>query len=343
MRLARRQPRGSMKRNNIIQATLVQHSAFERGWARLIQCFDHAEGSVEPICVAVVGESRTGKSRLLEEFEREHPRHRSADGVFVPVLRVKAPSKPTVKGLAEVILEKLGDPIWHKDSENAKSVRIRRLLKECRTRMVVIDEFQHFRDKASDKVAHHVADWLKVLVDDEKIALVVAGLPICRSIINQNEQLAGRFLGEVVMPRFDWNRESDREEFISIVVAFQERMASQFNLPDFDEEWAFRFYCATGGLMGLLAKCLQQAAWDAEDEGRTEIALDHFQAAYQKSAWGVARPSGPGPFDRGVSVVPSADLLRRVAAIGRPVMDPAKGPRRRKPRDERLSQVLTGS
>jgi len=78
----------------------------------------------------------------------------------------------------------------------------------------MIDEFQHFQDKGSRRIMHHVADWLKILVDDSKVALVVAGLSSCGAVISQNEQLAGRFLSPILMPRFDWKIDNHREEFV---------------------------------------------------------------------------------------------------------------------------------
>ena len=51
---------------------------------------------------------------------------------------------------------------------------------------------------------HHVADWLKILVDETRCALVVAGLPSCQTVIDSNEQLAGRFHAPILMPRFSW-------------------------------------------------------------------------------------------------------------------------------------------
>lgn len=79
----------------IVETTLVPHTAFEEATQRLEQCFSYADGASEPICIAVVGESRTGKSRVLEECLSRHPHVRNSDGLTTPILRVKTPSKPT--------------------------------------------------------------------------------------------------------------------------------------------------------------------------------------------------------------------------------------------------------
>lgn len=302
----------------IVESTLVPHTAFERASARLEQCFHYAEQAVEPICVALVGDSRTGKSRVLEECFAAHPQERAPDGLLVPILRVKTPSKPTVKGLAELMLQAMGDPRFYAGTENAKTIRLRTLMRNAGTRMVMIDEFQHFYDKVSRKVMYHVADWLKILVDDSKVALVVAGLPECRAVLDQNEQLAGRFLSPILMPRFDWNVDDHREEFTGILAAFHESISAYFDVPRLDSaDMAFRCYCGTGGLIGYLTKFLRQAVWNALDDNRKTISLGDLASAHDQGVWTQNGPAQlPSPFGRSFVPMPSEDLLAKIMRIG---------------------------
>ena len=332
---------------NVVDSTLVPHTAFERACSRLKQCFDHADGAVEPICAAVLGPARAGKTRVLEECATDHPQERTRDGLNVPILRVKAPSKPTVKGLVELMLRAMGDPTFFVGTENQKTIRLLTLMKNAGTRMVMIDEFQHFQDKGSRRIMHHVADWLKILVDDSKVALVVAGLPSCGAVISQNEQLAGRFLSPILMPRFDWKIDNHREEFVGILGAFQESIGQFFDLPRLDSaEMVFRCYCATGGLMGYVTKFLRQAVWDAIDGGRKQITLEHLAVAHESAVWRHAGLSEISrPFSRSFIPLPSEDLLAKVMHVGTPV-EIAEPPKRGRPRarlSESLRQALSAS
>jgi hypothetical protein len=307
-----------INRRAIVETTLVPHTAFEEAILRLEQCFSYADGASEPICIALVGESRTGKSRALEECFSRHPPVRNSNGLTTPILRVKTPSKPTVKSLAELMLCALNDPKAHAGSENTKTARLHSLMVESGVKMVMIDEFQHFYDKGSHKVMHHVADWLKILVDDARVALVVAGLPTCRAVIEQNEQLGGRFLSPVFMPRFAWHDTKQREEFIGILGAFQESIGEAFDLPAFtSDEMAFRFYCGTGGLIGYLSKFLRQVVWNAIDSNSQTIDLSALLHAHSQSVWAKDGPTNlPSPFDRKFSTVVTDDLLARIKSIG---------------------------
>lgn len=318
----------------LVDSILVPHSAFEEGLRRMQQCFAYAQaGAHEPVCIALIGESRTGKSRCAEVFMRRHPAVRVDDGLRVPILNIVAPSRPTVKALAELILRALGAPDWDKGTENAKTARLTKLMRECEVLGLVLDEFHHFYDKGSHKVQHHVADWLKNLVGETKVTLLVSGLPSLQSVIDQNEQLAGRFVSPIHMPRFDWLKDDHRSEWVAILGAFTDGLGSMFDVPELDgDDLALRLYCATGGLMGYLAKMLRQAVWDAVDSGTKVITLSDLTLAHQKSIWSKECLSHlPNPFDRTRLVYPTQEVIAQTKLIGTPVVQQPVKPRRARP------------
>lgn len=301
----------------VVENTLVPHTAFNHALARLNQCFTYAQDSSEPVCLAMLGESRTGKSRALEECYVKHPRHRTPDGLVIPIVRVKTPSKPTVKGLVELMLHAMEDPRSSSGTENWKTIRLLHLMSGASTRMLMIDEFQHFYDKASHKVMHHAADWLKIVVDEAQIALVVSGIGSCRAVLDQNEQLAGRFLAPVIMPRLDWLNEDHREEYIAILVAFYTSMSRFFDLPNLgDEHLAFRCYCGTGGLIGYLVKMLRQSVWNAVDAGTRIITMADLAKAHEEAVWAKDGIAGLRPFDQSVRLELNERLLATVQQLG---------------------------
>jgi len=302
----------------VIESTLVPHTAFADASARLQQCLDYARDSPEPICFAIVGESRTGKSRILEECEREYMPRRTEAGLTVPVVRVSAPAKPTAKSLSEVLLRKLGDPKWDAGTENNKMARLEKLLKACECRMLMIDEFQHFFDKTTHKVFHHVADWLKLLADNTRVALVVTGLDSCLPVLLRNEQLSGRFLSPAFMHRFNWLDDDHRAEFIGILEAFNESISVHLDLPRLhSDEMAFRFWCATGGLMGYLTKLLRQLVWNACDQQLKKISLADIRKANEEAIWSLDEAArAMNPFLARFSCQPTQDMIAFSLGIG---------------------------
>lgn len=308
---------------HLIENTLVPHKMFEVATSRIRQCFEQALNSSEPICLALIGESRTGKTRVIEEFRSQHPQIRESDGLTTPILSIKTPSKPTVKGVVGLMLKGMGDPLFDSGTEISKTERLKRLLRACGTRMIVLDEFQHFIDKGSQAVSYHVADWLKVLVDESNVALVVSGLPSSLAVIKQNEQLEGRFLSPVEMQRFDWSDLGQRAEFAAITGAFSESINTYLDTPPLDDpEMAFRLYCASGGLIGYLTKLLRQLIWTVIDEHKKSINLKDLDAAHALSvSWpkDISRPFGK----EFVSLCDDATLARIYQAIGASQISPS--------------------
>lgn len=332
----------------IVESTLVPHTAFQNAMESVRQCLSNSGRSPEPICLALVGESRTGKSRVLEETELLLPRSRTAEGAVVPILRVAAPGRPTVKGVAGLMLQSLGDPKWEAGTELNRTVRLKKLIRECQTLMIMLEEFQHFFDKGTHKIFHDAADWLKTLVDETGVTLVVSGLESCLPVLLRNEQLSGRFLAPVYMRRFQWLDDGDREEFVGILGAFNEAMSEHLQMPKLhDHEMAFRIWCASGGLMGHLTKLLRQAVWNACDTGKPRISIEQFEVAHRTAIWSSAGDaSSISPFDRRFMVEPTQETVAAALTVGRRQEDteaPHRNRRRRSSADTPLSQVLKGS
>ena len=97
-----------------VDQILVPHLVFNKAKERIETHLMAAQHYHEPICIAIIGDSRAGKSRLLECVTKEHPKTRTAEGAIIPVLSIKTPAKPTVKGLVEIMLREIGDPLWFK-------------------------------------------------------------------------------------------------------------------------------------------------------------------------------------------------------------------------------------
>jgi len=151
----------------------------------------------------------------------------------------------------------MGDKMFYTGTRNVKTARLRKLISSCGTKVIAIDEFQHFKDNVSDKVTYGVAEWLKVLVEKTSVSLVVSGLKSCESILRQDEQLLGRFMAPIIMSRFDWRIEDDRAEFIGILKAFNSEISKYFDICELHNSTiSFILYIATGGLIGYLTKIL---------------------------------------------------------------------------------------
>jgi hypothetical protein len=137
-------------------------------------------------------------------------------------------------------------------------------------------------------------------------------------VIHENEQLARRFMASIQLPRFSWTDPRQRGEFISILEEYHNQIAKNFKVPVLhSDEMAFRFFLATGGLMGYLSKLLRTTLRDAADRKRTSITLEDLNVAHARAMWfdpTVAEQLKP--FERGLRPEATIDVLNRASRIG---------------------------
>jgi hypothetical protein len=302
----------------IVDRILILHRAFASAQDLLEQCFMYSVNKAEAEGLAIVGESGTGKTSLVTNFADKHRPKRGANGMEVPILFVTVPAAPTVKSLAGAMIHRLGASDPERGTENDKTWRLRVLMEQTGTRMIILDEFQHFFDRGKRQVMHHVADWLKLLMDDMRSTVVVTGLPECTNVIAGNEQLERRFLAPIELPQFDWFIAEQRDEFIDILENFGDKISDEFETPELhSEQMAYQFWCATGGLLAHLSKLLRCSLRKALQENRKIIRLADFAAARETAMWLRGwEPGVPKPFDQDFSLVPSADVAACVRTIG---------------------------
>ncbi len=324
------------------ESILIPHTAFACGVNLVQQAMKLSDGISQPTCVAILGPSGAGKTRMLDRCAEGYRPYRDANGICVPVLQFDVPSKPTVKALASEFLRALGATDFDRGTEIQQTYRAKVLMKECKVRAIFLDDFHHFVDQSSNNVLHYAADWLKHLVDEVKPALIITGLPYAVEVINLNEQLARRFMAPVRLTRFLWQHESDREEFRDIMDAFQAGLQQYFSMPQLrSEEMSFRFYCASGGLIGYVAKILDWATKTAALQSRTELTLKNLDHAYMEAVWRKERSMLPqSPFSWSALPKVTNQLLTSVQAFGEPGI-PESRRRAGKLRQTELSSVLT--
>lgn len=303
-----------------VSSVLVPHADYKAAARRIQQVYRRSERAPEPVCIGVFGESRTGKTRLVSELERLYPRVRHTDFLEVPVFRVATPSRPTVMALLESMLQALGDPKFNSGKQCEKLTRLIKLLRAAKTRIVIVDELQHFIDKRSTIIAHEAADTLKIIADEAKVGLVTAGLARSERVIRENEQLDGRFLSPIRMTRFDWCKAAQRKQFVGILMSFHRSVSRFVDMPDFDNrEIAFRIYVGCGGLIGYVAKFLEQLVWNVGESRKKSVTMKDLSRAYFES---VAKDKDANselqPFHKRFRVDPeNQDILALAKQVGK--------------------------
>jgi Bacterial TniB protein len=167
------------------------------------------------------------------------------------------------------LLWELGDPAYDKGSVGNQTIRLINLMKDCGVELLILDEFQHFIDRDSAKVLKTVSDWLKNLILDTNLPIILIGLPEAEQILRlqSQSQLSRRFANRQILHPFLWHPDQGLEfrTFLHLLES-QLPFIDKSNLSS--DDMARRIYYASDGVIAYVMKLIRYG---------TYLALEHQQ------------------------------------------------------------------
>jgi len=165
------------QRYQLIEQILIRHQRFNTLTAEIDYCgfFANELSTSNPPCTVILGETGAGKTTLIQTWITSTglTRQETPEGSIIPYLYVFVPAQATIKATASVFLETLGDPNAGRGTQWNMVGRLKKLIKECKVRIIFVDEFQHIVDKDTHHVLHAVADFLKDLINQTNVPMVL--------------------------------------------------------------------------------------------------------------------------------------------------------------------------
>ena len=229
-----------------------------------IAFYDDAAG--RQIGLAILGASGCGKSHILRHFANDLcPPFRTRDrGLPVrPVVYLPLPSEFKLRDLQQLVLAAMG-AVTHGWQGSNRDLHIKRLAKDLHVRLFVFDDIQHFTNQ-SPLWTSKLFDWIKYLLNDLEIAVVVAGIPTAAEALQADEQISTRF-EPLTMPR--WQVGEALEQFLAnFEETFPLHEPSNLMAPEMQEE----ILLASRGVTRLMVGQLVNAAVYAIDQGIERI------------------------------------------------------------------------
>ena len=243
-------------------------------------CRQHSKIASEPECMLVMGVRGSGKTTECKRYAQGFPRQVKEDGARIPVLYTSIPSPTTTKSLPMKLLYSIDDPFWDKGNNTVQTIRLCRLLKDCGTELVILDEFHNFIDGKTDRAILEVSNWLKDFLNELKKPVLLAGLPYCDIVLLANDQLERRFSVRETLKPLEWKTTKQKEMFKGFLHYVDQKLpfAERSNLSD--ENLAHRFYCATNGVIDFIMKIIRRAAELAIDRNMEKLDLNILARAY---------------------------------------------------------------
>ncbi|NLW90800.1 MAG: AAA family ATPase [Syntrophomonadaceae bacterium] len=266
----------------IAESIYIGYPRFEEILDKINYCHEFSNITAEPECLLITGPTGAGKSTLKKLYERDHPRQILLSTTKVPILSGIIPVPATVKSLVQHLLVQLKDPLALKGTAVAQTERLKMFLSDCQVELIVLDELQHFIDRDSKRVLKTVSDWLKALIEETRIPVVLLGLPEAEGVIDSNEQLSRRFANRYVLQPFLFDTREHIDEFRTFLHLLDTKLplCKKSNLADFD--MACRIYYATDGVVGYVMKLVRKATFYAIKSGTEKVDLPVLAHAFDR-------------------------------------------------------------
>lgn len=251
--------------------------------------------SFEARGILVIGESRQGKSREIQQL-REKFNDGSVimpDGRPAKIIHCMLSGKVTWKDLGVKILGLLGYPLR---GRRTQAEIWEKVIKYAELQGVVgihFDECQHVFVENGDQTNQQILDSFKILLKESRwpLMLILSGVPSLAQHIAREEQLSF-LLKTVRFESIDMGKQRDLDEMLHLTFTYAEKAGIDFaplETKDFLERLAF----ACCNRWGLVIEMLIEAFAHGQLIGDKVCTMDHFEHAYAQI---YSTPPGYSPF-----------------------------------------------
>lgn len=266
-----------------INNALIHYPRFNQLHESIRMCQDLSKVAGEPQCMVLEGVAGAGKSTLVRAYAASFPRRETGDGTIIPVLYLEVPSPATVKGFASCMLRAMGDPAADRGTLWSMNARLVHFLRECQVQLAALDDFHHLVDKQTNRVLAEVSDWLKVLIKEANVPVLVVGITgKVDMILRSNEQLSRLFAVRETLEPFIWDPQDKKaiRDFAAFVRCAEDGIGLRLSEELPRDDWLYRIHFATDGVVGNIMNLLRFAAFQSQRDGAAALTRETMGRAF---------------------------------------------------------------
>ncbi len=276
---------------------VIESPQFKRITDKMRECHERSKYTSEPRCLLVTGDTGYGKTTLAKHYAKDFPKATNGEGTVIRVLRSSIPSSASIKSMASWLLQDMGDPLPERGTTSSITMRLCRLIKACKVELIILDEFQHLIDRETEQVLITSADWLKSILNETGVPIVLMGMPWSVSILEAvgNDQLRRRFAPRMELKPFGWSNAAEQKEFIKFLMVLEKALPLKKESNLYSGDMPLRLFCATQGVMANLKRLISRAVENALERESEKINIDLLALAYDVEL-GLGIPGSVNPF-----------------------------------------------
>jgi hypothetical protein len=286
----------------------VTHSSMDHALNGLAECISWSAKSREPKGAILTGLGGAGKTTICNVILKRLPPVDLEEGDqtirTVPAFYTSVPAPSSIRSLASRMLEQLNDPAPDRGTAYQLTRRLAKLLKNCKTRVILLDEFHNLlasKGPASESKMLEICNWLRGVMNETRVMICLVGTPQCANLIDYDVQISRRFSHHFPLHDLSCGSESEPGSLVGFVDALCQRYVDVLSLKSFprfdDYEACLRLWVATQGRPAYITLLLQTAIKIAlHDAKRDHVMVQDLADAFDRGITAGVAKTHRNPF-----------------------------------------------
>ena len=238
----------------------------------------HSMSGIVGTGMLLLGPSGVGKTRILESYTKSYLSQQNDLETKTlsrrPILSIRVPASPTPKAILEKLLTAAGHPFPTSSTQSKLEIKLQAVIKNQHVSLIILDEFQHMLKSQAQKSTRSVLNFIKVLMDENKLAVVMAGTPEALDSIQGFEELYQRFTHEhIQLQPFSIDSPEETAKFSSYLMACEKILLDLgiHSMPMTSETNLARIYLTSGGKLRLINRLIVKAIQSAAEKSNLTL------------------------------------------------------------------------
>jgi hypothetical protein len=160
-------------------------------------------------------------------------------------------------------------------------MRVVTLCRACKVELLLLDEAQHIYDRGAAATHYKVGDWLKGLVDQLEIPVVLLGLPPLQNLLQVNEQLRRRFGKRMSLALGQSETETIENECLKLFITLGNSLPVGLSPGNYTwQEMDLRLHYASDGRVHFIKRLLHSALKQVLLNGEDRLCPETLERAF---------------------------------------------------------------
>lgn len=258
----------------------VNYPAFVRALVKIKNHVRMCEQLNKGTGLMILAPSGSGKSYITRYLKRLWPDDHSGWKSTIPVISFRAPQIITKHSIAVALLRSIQPVAGVTQKDETLENRILTLLKHIGTRVIAIDNVHDISARRKVGGIREIGDWIRDLIEDSKILILLLGAPSAQDLIQLNPQLRRRSIKRIKIDYFKINTPKKLAEFQE----FLKRLEAELPLSESTEitgDLARKIYYATHGIFEYIFLLFSYAVSVTVDAARDQWSEEDLAEGFQ--------------------------------------------------------------